>query len=61
MGGDRDGDEVFLVTPLPKNIKWNLGRDNYFQSDSDPSIYEYDPDREFIPQRSWDHLPRRTV
>ena len=29
-GGERDGDETWLVTPLPKSLKWNLGRDNYF-------------------------------
>ena len=52
VGGDCDGDEVFLATPLPENIKWNLGRDNYFQSVSDPSVYEYDPDREFISDHS---------
>tara|TARA_B100001250_G_scaffold23293_3_gene19561 strand:- start:9950 stop:10192 length:243 start_codon:yes stop_codon:yes gene_type:complete len=47
-GGERDGDETWLVTPLPKSLKWNLGRDNYFQSESDPSIYEYDPLREIV-------------
>lgn len=45
-GGERDGESAWIATPLPKSLKWNLGRDNYFQSESDPSVYEYDPLRE---------------
>jgi hypothetical protein len=52
-GGGIDGYWELITTPVPKNIKMNMGRDNYFLSLSDPSIYEYDPDRAFVPERKW--------
>ena len=52
-GGEIDGYWEFIATPVPKNIKMNMGRDNYFLSSSDPSVYEYDPEREFVSERKW--------
>ena len=52
-GGEIDGYWEFIATPVPKNIKMNMGRDNYFLSLNDPSVYEYDPEREFVSERKW--------
>ncbi len=44
-GGEIDGYWEFIATPVPKDIKMNMGRDNYSLSASDPSVYEYNPER----------------
>jgi hypothetical protein len=48
QGGEIDGYWEFIATPVPKNIKMNMGRDNYFLSTNDSSVYEYDPEREWM-------------
>ncbi len=52
QGGEMDGHQIWLGLPLPPNIKMNLGRDSYFKRDDNPGIYEYDPEREYVSQRS---------
>ena len=48
VGGPLDDTTMWLTRWLPQRLKLDMGRAPYFQTD-DPLVYEYDPDREYLP------------